>query len=95
MERAELLCALFVDAPEGGDLDENELLLLATSVEFGNTRGCFLLLSLLPPRLDLFALDDDVCLERFRFSRAQLVSLVTELQIPERFTALCRTTLLI
>ena len=34
MERAELLCALFVDAHEDGDLDEDELLLLAASVEF-------------------------------------------------------------
>ena len=89
MERAELLCALFVD--DDGDLDEDELL-LAASVEFGNACGSFLTLPLLPPRLDLFAWDYNMCLEHFRFSREQLVSLAIGLRIPERFTALCRAT---
>ena len=36
MERAELLCALFVDANDDSDLDEDELLLLAVFFSRGS-----------------------------------------------------------
>ena len=89
----DILGALLFVAHDDGDLDDDDLLVLAAMVEFASARGLLRIdLSLhLGNRLHLSSLDDEICLSRFRFTRKQFEELMIGMQIPDEFRSPCRT----
>ena len=90
-EQLDELTALLLIAHEDGDLDEEELLLLACVAE--DAAAC-----LLPPlqfvgrKLCFDQLNEEACIRRFRFKKEQLRLLYEALEVPARFTSPIRVT---
>ena len=90
-EQLDQLTALLLIAHEDGNLDEEELLLLACVAEDAAA-------GLLPPlqfvgrKLCLDQLDEEACVRRFRFQKEQLHPLYEALEVPTRFTSPIRVT---
>ena len=89
----DILGALLLVAHDDGDLDDDDLLVLAAMVEFASARGLLRIdFSLyLGDRLHLSSLDGEICLSRFRFTRKQIEELMIGMQIPDEFRSPCRT----
>ena len=89
----DILGALLLVAHDDGDLDDDDLLVLAAMEEFASARGLLRIdFSLhLGNRLHLSSLDDEMCSSRFRFTRKQIEELMIGMQIPDEFRSPCRT----
>ena len=92
-DSCDILGALLLVAHDDGDLDDDDLLVLAAMVEFASARGLLRIdFALhLGNRLHLSSLDDEICLSRFRFTRKQIEELMIGMQIPDDFRSPCRT----
>ena len=89
-ECAQLLCGLLVVDHDDGHLDDEELILLVTAVEFADARCLLLPLLEIPGRIDLSSLNDAECKLKFRFTRRQICCVHEALQVPDRFRLPCR-----
>ena len=80
-EEFDSLCAVLLIAHDGGDIDDEELLLLLQALEEDLSGPSH---HVLGPRLCLRTLDDQTCQLRFRFSSAEVMELCHALRIPEK-----------
>ena len=91
-EERDSLVALLLLSYEYGDLEEDDLLLLVLALEEDVELTNYKFNQVIGQRLRLEELDDEKCLPRFRFTKAELKDLHRRFRLPEKMTAPCRTT---
>ena len=81
---AESFLGLLVVDHDEGNLDDEDLVVLTLTTEFGDARGFLCLPQEIPARPNLFALADAEFLDRFRFTQRQIVAIHNALDMPPR-----------
>ena len=85
------LLGLSLLAYDGGTLDEEDLILLALTLEIGAARSYFTPPQEIPAQSNLLALDEATFLRRIGFTQRQVEAIHGALALPTDFAAPCRT----